>query len=155
MIKDIKYLMREILTSKKLMVIYLKTGEGKNLSPEKKSELNLHIYFLDTMVSAIGKNLDAAENASFYNNPEVEKANKPEKQSLQAETIFYSSVSHTDVDLDPYSDFYTYVTLVAPTVATIFVLSVVGFVIIVLYFQGPNGSGGGGGGTRVLEHVCL
>jgi len=147
--------MGEILTSKKLMVIYLKTGEGKNLSPEKKSELNLHIYFLDTMVSAIGKNLDAAENAAFYNNPEVEKANMPEKQSLQAETIFYSSVSHTDVDLDPYSDFYTYVTWVAPTLATSFVISVVGFLII-LYFQSPNGfGGGGGGGTRVFEPVCL
>jgi len=107
--KDLKYLMREILTSKKLMVIYLKTGEGKNLSPEKKSELNLHIYFLDTMVSAIGKKLDAGENAAFHNNPEVEKANMPEKQSLQAETIFYSSVSYSDVDLHPYSDFYAYV----------------------------------------------
>jgi len=43
---------------------------------------------------------------------------------------------------------------VAPIVATAFVIGTLGF-LIVLYFQGPNGSGGGGGGTRVFEHVYL
>jgi hypothetical protein len=115
--------------------------------------INFYSSFLDSRMPEMGKKLDSGDSA-FHNDHDVEKANIPEKQSLQAETIFSPSIPDAVVDVDPFPDFYTYVTVVGPTLATVFVVSVVGFVIIVLFFEGPNG-GGGGGGTRVLEHVCL
>jgi hypothetical protein len=61
----------------------------------------------------MGKKLDSGDSA-FHNDHDVEKANMPEKQSLQAETIFSPSISDAAADVDPYwaalTSIYSYVT---------------------------------------------
>ena len=115
--------------------------------------INFYSSFLDTRVTEMGKKLDSGDSA-FHNDHDVEKANMPEKQSLQAETIFSPSISDAAADVDPYwaalTSIYSYVTWVAPIAVV-----AVGTVIIIIYLEGPNGPGGGGGGTKVLEHAHI
>jgi len=75
--------------------------------------INFYSSFLDTRVPEMGKKLDSGDSA-FHNDHDVEKANMPEKQSLQAETIFSPSIPDAAADVDPYwaalTSIYSYVT---------------------------------------------
>ena len=75
--------------------------------------LNFYSYFLDTRVPEMGKKLDSGYSA-FHNDHDVEKANIPDKQSVQSETLLSPSIPDSDVDVDPYwaalTSIYSYVT---------------------------------------------
>jgi hypothetical protein len=103
--KDLKDVIKEILISKKLILDYLKTEAGKNLSDEKKSELNLHVFVLDSMLSVMNKRLEVLEPLPFSNDREIIKLKSYELSyvdSVQAETCFYYSICDSNVNLYPY-----------------------------------------------------